>query len=136
MVIALCLILQNPTIPTLGTTDVEGIVWLHSFQIISLCRYAIPLIKKGFKTELYEDDLYGIIKRCDSKLCGDRSDVQWKKSNSMYRLLWNRFGYWYTFLFLIMLTWTEIYRYLFTQNIMPKRNNSYNVRISTQLVFC
>ncbi|KAJ8931651.1 hypothetical protein NQ314_015403 [Rhamnusium bicolor] len=72
--------------------------------------YTLDLFKKGLKRDLDENDLYGIIESCESKRCGDQTEKQWGKSQSIYKLLWVRFGWEYTIICLVTIGWTEIYR--------------------------
>ncbi|CAG9858555.1 unnamed protein product [Phyllotreta striolata] len=64
--------------------------------------YTTGLFRKGFKRDLEEQNVYDVIKPCKSKTCGDKLEKQWSidstKSKSIYRLLWNRFGWRYLFI--------------------------------------
>ncbi|KAJ8931650.1 hypothetical protein NQ314_015402 [Rhamnusium bicolor] len=72
--------------------------------------YTLGLFKKGFQKDLEEEDLYEVIEKCRSKKCGDRTERQWNKSRSIYKLLWKRFGVQYSILCLFNIAFRQIYR--------------------------
>lgn len=69
-------------------------------------RYTFGLFKRGIKGNLQDNDVYAIPDDCDSKLCGDQTELEWKQNETIIKLLWKRFGLRYTILSIIHLIWT------------------------------
>ncbi|KAJ8925147.1 hypothetical protein NQ315_001332 [Exocentrus adspersus] len=74
--------------------------------------YTLGLFRKGFRKELEEDDIYEVIRKCRSKRCGDKTEQQWNKSASIYRLLWKRFGKTFILIGIATIVWKELYSVL------------------------
>ncbi|XP_028137191.2 probable multidrug resistance-associated protein lethal(2)03659 [Diabrotica virgifera virgifera] len=70
--------------------------------------YVLELIKKGWKHDLNESDLYGLPKKCKSKFNGERAVKQWNKNPSLFKLLLSKFGLAYLLFCLAHVTWVEI----------------------------
>ncbi|CAG9860113.1 unnamed protein product [Phyllotreta striolata] len=82
------------------------------FSLLSFA-YIGRLYKQAYKNDLEDNDLYEVIENCESKKAGDLLEAEWdkefkKKSPSMTRLMWNRWGWKYVFIGCIDLTWRLI----------------------------
>lgn len=86
------------------------------FQIINyfISRYVLELLKKGWKHDLSENDLYALPKKCKSKVYGKQAITQWRKTPSLFKLLLHKFGSAYVIFCLAHIGWTEIRRYVGT----------------------
>lgn len=78
-------------------------------------RYTRKLFAKGFKKDLEDDDLFEVIKQCNSKRWGDKMERAYKSEEtktkpSTIRVLWGIFGIRYIGLGLINLLWTLVSR--------------------------
>ncbi|XP_057668380.1 ATP-binding cassette sub-family C member 4-like isoform X1 [Diorhabda carinulata] len=77
----------------------------ESANIFSLITfwYTLHLVKKGRKKDFEEKDLYEVVKRCDSKYCGDKFEKIWNeeikktKCPSLFKTLCKVYGYRYLF---------------------------------------
>ncbi|XP_030749663.1 multidrug resistance-associated protein 4-like [Sitophilus oryzae] len=68
--------------------------------------YTFGLFKRGIKGNLQEKDIYAIPDDCDSKICGDQTEQEWKQNKMLIKLLWARFGFRYCILTGAHLAWT------------------------------
>ncbi|XP_050306973.1 probable multidrug resistance-associated protein lethal(2)03659 [Anthonomus grandis grandis] len=68
--------------------------------------YTFGLFKRGLKGNLQEADIYAIPEDCDSKYCGDKTELEWKQNKTLIKLLWRRFGWRYSILTAFHLLWT------------------------------
>ncbi|XP_066158997.1 probable multidrug resistance-associated protein lethal(2)03659 [Euwallacea fornicatus] len=68
--------------------------------------YTFGLFKRGIKGSLQDKDIYAIPDGCDSKQCGDKTELEWKQNKTLIKVLWTRFGLRYSLLSLIHLLWT------------------------------
>ncbi|CAH0564202.1 unnamed protein product [Brassicogethes aeneus] len=88
----------------------------ESANVLSLLTftYTFSLFKKAFKNDLEDDDLYEVVKTCESKKWGDKIENQWnllKKKNkkpSIVKLLWVCFGKFYLCLSMIHFVWKMV----------------------------
>lgn len=75
--------------------------------------YTFGLFKRGIKGNLQEHDVYAIPNDCDSKQCGDKTELEWKQNKTLIKLLWRRFGLRYSILTGIHLIWVLFNRWVY-----------------------
>lgn len=69
--------------------------------------YILEFIKRGWKYDLNESDLFALPKRCKSKRNGEIAMKQWQKNPSLWKLFLNKFAVFYFSLCLAHIIWTE-----------------------------
>ncbi|CAG9817571.1 unnamed protein product [Phaedon cochleariae] len=80
--------------------------------------YTRKLFKAGFRKDLEDDDLYEVIKQCQSKKCADKLESAFKaegnknSNTSVFRVIWNCYGIRYLILGLCNLSWKLIHSLL------------------------
>ncbi|CAG9771150.1 unnamed protein product [Ceutorhynchus assimilis] len=77
----------------------------HLFSFLTF-GYTFGLFKRGIKNSLQETDVYAIPDDCDSKRCGDKTEIEWKRNKTILKMLWRRFGLRYSILTGVHLIWT------------------------------
>ncbi|XP_057662641.1 probable multidrug resistance-associated protein lethal(2)03659 [Diorhabda carinulata] len=70
--------------------------------------YILELIKKGWKHDLNESDLFGLPERCKSKRNGEIALKKWQENTSLLKLSLNKFAAFYILLSLAHIIWTEV----------------------------
>ncbi|CAH1108768.1 unnamed protein product [Psylliodes chrysocephalus] len=87
------------------------------FSLLSFA-YIGDILKKGFKKDLEEDDLYEVIRCCNSTRCGGKLEKCWDKEKerkqnkgkplSISKILWKRWGKRYILFGFTEFTWQSI----------------------------
>ncbi|CAG9859523.1 unnamed protein product [Phyllotreta striolata] len=74
--------------------------------------YVLGLLRKGWKRDLDEEDLYALPKKCKSKYYGYQAIQQWKKTPTPFKFLLHKLGKVYLMFCFAHLTWTEFRSFL------------------------
>nr|CAH7736267.1 unnamed protein product [Callosobruchus chinensis] len=81
-----------------------------NFLSLIIFGYTGTLFAKGFKKDLEDDDLYEVVKCCQSKRCADRLEHAYKaggkrKRRNVYKIMWDTYGIRYIILGIFNLIW-------------------------------
>ncbi|XP_066159001.1 probable multidrug resistance-associated protein lethal(2)03659 [Euwallacea fornicatus] len=67
--------------------------------------YTFGLFRRGVGGKLQDKDVYSIPEDCNSKKCGDETELEWKQNKALLKVLWRRFRMRYSILFIFHLVW-------------------------------